>query len=76
MLKELRKAINRNADHCNKELETVKRSQSKLDNSTAKMKTELKALNSKVNNTEERISYLEDRIIEITQSEQQKEKQI
>ena len=52
MLKELRKAINRNADHCNKELETVKRSQSKLDNSTAKMKTELKALNSKVNNTE------------------------
>ena len=27
ILKELRKAINRNADHCNEELETIKRSQ-------------------------------------------------
>ena len=32
MLKELRKIIDRNADNCNKELETIKRSQSKLDN--------------------------------------------
>ena len=30
ILKELRKIINRNADHCNKELENMKRSQSKL----------------------------------------------
>ena len=29
VLKELRKIINRNGDHCNKELETIKRSQSK-----------------------------------------------
>ena len=27
MLKELKKIINRNADHCNKELETIKRNQ-------------------------------------------------
>ena len=32
MLKELRKIIDRNADHCKKELETMKRNQSKLDN--------------------------------------------
>ena len=29
MLKELRKMIDRNADHCNKELETIKTNQSK-----------------------------------------------
>ena len=44
MLKELRKAVNRNADHCNKETETIKRSQSKLDNSIVEMKTKLKAI--------------------------------
>ena len=54
MLKELRKAIDRNEDHCNKELETIKRSQSKLDNPIAEMKTELKAINSKLNNAEEK----------------------
>ena len=38
MLEELRKAITRNADHCNKDLETIKLSQSKLDNSLAEVK--------------------------------------
>ena len=42
MLKELRKTFNRNSGHCNKELETIGK-QSKLDNSTAKRKIELKA---------------------------------
>lgn len=37
-LKELRKTVDRNADDCNKELETRKRKQSKLDNSVAKKK--------------------------------------
>ena len=32
MLIELRKIIDRNADHCNKELETVKKNPSKSDN--------------------------------------------
>ena len=40
------------------------------------MKTELKAINSKLNNAEEWISDLEDRIMEITQSEQQTERQM
>ena len=35
------------------------------------MKAELKAMNSRMNNAEERISDLKDRIMEITQSEQQ-----
>lgn len=45
MLKELRKTADRNVDHCNKELETIKKSQSTLDNSIAKMKTKPKATN-------------------------------
>ena len=53
MLKELRKIINRNADHCNKELETIKMNQSKLDNSIAEIKTNLEAMNSRLNDTEE-----------------------
>ena len=40
------------------------------------MKTELKAINGKLNNAEEQISDLEDRIMEITKSEQLKEKQM
>lgn len=47
LLKELRKAIDKNADYCKKELETVKGCQEKLENSFAEMKTELKAVNSK-----------------------------
>ena len=76
ILKELRKAIDRNADHCNKELETIKRSQLKFENSFAETKAELKAMNSKLNNAEQQISDLEDRIMEFTQSEQQTERQI
>lgn len=49
ILKKLRKIIARNRDHCNKELETIKRGQLKLDNSIAKMKTKLKTLNNKAN---------------------------
>lgn len=62
-----------NADYCKKELETVKGCQEKLENSFAEMKTELKAVNSKKkkNNVAEEINDLEDRIMEIAQSEQQ-----
>ena len=70
-MKELRKAIKRNAEHCKKELETIKRNQEKLENSFTEMKAELKAMNSRMNNAEESISDLEDRKMEITQSGQQ-----
>ena len=40
------------------------------------MQVELKALNSRMNNTEEGMSDLEDRIMEITQSGWQAEKQM
>ena len=53
ILKELRKTIDRNADCCKKGLETIKRNQEKLENSFAKTKTELKAVNNRVNSAEE-----------------------
>ena len=66
----------RNADNCKKEPETIRRSQEKLEDSFAETKAELKAMNSRMNNAEERISALEDRIMEITQSKQQIERQL
>ena len=45
ILKELRKATKRNAEYCKKQLEIIKRSQEKLENSFAEMKAELKAMN-------------------------------
>ena len=61
ILKEWRKAINRNANYWEKELETIRIQ----ENAFAETKTELKAMKSKINNAEERISDLEDRIMEI-----------
>ena len=61
ILKDLRMAIDNNADSCKKEIETIRRIQEKLENSFAKMKAELKAMHSKMNNAEEWISDLEDR---------------
>ena len=47
MLKIPRKTIDKKADHCNKELETIRRP--KLDNATAEIKTKLKPINSRPN---------------------------
>lgn len=48
MLRELRKAINRNANCYKKELGTIRRSQEKLENSFAKVKVELKVMNTRI----------------------------
>ena len=61
VLKELTKVTNRNAEHiartrnykkkcitCNKELDIIKIRQSKLDKSTAKVKTNLETTNSRL----------------------------
>ena len=73
ILKELRKAMDRNAYHCKKELEAIRSCQETLENSFAETKAELKATNNRMNNAEERISDLQDRIMEITQSGRQTE---
>lgn len=53
MLKDLRKSINRSADSYKKELKTEKKSQLRLENSFVKIKTELKAVNTKLNDAEQ-----------------------
>ena len=65
IMKDWRKAINRNVDYYKKELEIIKRNQVKLEDSFTRTKSELKAINSK----------LEDRILKITPSEKQSERQ-
>ena len=68
--------MNSNADSFRKELENIRRNQEILENSFAEMQTELKALKNRMNNAEERISDLKDRIMEITQLEHRKENQM
>ena len=75
-VKDLRVYINCNEDYFRKELENIRRNQEILENSFAETQTELKALKSRMNNVEERISDLGDRIMEITQSGQQTENQM
>ena len=67
--------MNSSADSFRKELENIRRSQEKLENSFAQIQTEFKAIKSRMNNAEERIS-VEDKIMEITQSEQLAENQM
>ena len=68
-MKEWRVDMNSNTDYFRKELENIKKSKEKLENSFAEKQAELKALKSRMNNAEEWISGLEDRIMEITQAE-------
>ena len=76
ILKELREDINSNVDYFIKKLENTWLSQEKLENSFANMQTELNTLKSKMNNVEQCIRDLEDRLVEITESGQQTENQM
>ena len=63
-------------EHFNKELENIKKTQSETKSSINEIKNTLEKMNSRLSGTEECIRDLEDRKMEITQSEQQKEKQV
>ena len=52
----------------------MKKSQSELKNKITEMKTTLEGIKSRIGDTEEGLSDLEDKIMAITQSEQQKNK--
>ena len=73
--KKWRKAIDGNADYCKKGTRNYKKEPRKLRKVICKDKTELKAMSSTMNNSEERISDLEDRLMAITQWGQQIERQ-
>ena len=65
---------NSNADSFTKEIQGGM--QEKLENSFAEMQRELKAIKTRMNNAEEQISDMEDKIMEITQPGQQTENQM
>ena len=76
MLIELRKRTDENSENFNRELENMKKNEPELKNTIPEMKNTLGGNKQQTGDTEECISDLEVRIMEVTQSDQQKEKQI
>ena len=66
MLNTLKKIINIKVDHWNKRLEAINMNQLKIDNLMSELKRYQEAMNSWLNDTEQWISNLEDRRVEIT----------
>ena len=58
----------------NKDLEEIKKSQDIMDNATNKIKNTLEATNSRIMEAENKISEVEERMVEINESERKKEK--
>ena len=69
MLTEPEKRIDKYSENFNKELESMKKNQSKLKNTMTKMKNTPEGINSRLGDAKKHISDLEDRLVEITQSE-------
>ena len=61
------------SENYNQDWENIRKNQSELKNTITEMKNTLEWINSRLDDTEEWISNQEDRVIEITQPEQQKE---
>ena len=57
-----------------KDLEEIKKSQSIMNNVTTEIKSTLEGTNSRITEAEERISVVEDRMVEINEAERKKEK--
>jgi len=60
----------------NKNLEEIKKSQSIMNNAITEIKSTLEWTNSKVTEAEERISKVEDTMVEINEAERGKQKRI
>ena len=78
MIQELRKRmesqIKELKEMFNEELEYLKNKQIKINNTISEMKISLEGINSRVSEAEERISKVEDRVVEITATEKNEEK--
>ena len=57
-----------------KELEDIQKKQTEIKNAVTEMKNTLKGINSRLHDTDELLSKLEDRVVEITEPEQKMEK--
>ena len=78
MIQELRKRmesqIKELKEMFNEELEYLKNKQIKINNTISEMKISLEGINSRVSEAEERISKVEDRVVQITATEKNEEK--
>ena len=72
MVTALGKRIVRHDENFNQELQNTKKNKTEFKNTKTEMKDTLKGINSRLGDTEECISDLGDRIMEITQSKQEK----
>ena len=80
MIQDLRKRteakIEKMQEMFNKDLEELKNKQTEIDNTVTEIKNTLEGINSRISEAEEWISDLEDRMVEFTVIEQNKEKRM
>ena len=80
MIQDLRKRmeakIEKMQEMFNKDLEELKNKQTEMTNTITEMKTTLEGISNIITGAEEWISYLEDRMVEFTAVEQNKEKRM
>ena len=76
MLTDPGRRIDEFSEKINKKMEDIKKNQSEMKNTILEMKNSLEGLESPVGDTEEGICVLDERLEEITQGEQVKEKRI
>ena len=74
MVAKLRKRIEEHSDNFNKDLEYIRKNQTEMKNTKTEMKNTLEGINSRLNDTEEWITKLEDRVVEITATEEKTKK--
>ena len=76
MIQNLGNRIEKIQETFNKDLEALKSKQTMMNNTIKENKNSLKGINSRITEAEEQISDLEDKIVEITIGEQNKEKRM
>ena len=76
MIQNLKNRMQKIQETCNKDLEELKSKQTMMNNTMNEIKNSLEGINSRITEGEEQISDLEDKIVEITTTEQNKEKRM
>ena len=74
MIQNLGNRIDKMQETFNKDIEELQRNQATMKNTITEKKTTLEGINSRITVAEERISDLEDRMVEFTAVEQNKKK--
>ena len=76
MIQNLANRMEKIQEMFNKDPEELKSKQTMMNNTINEIKNSLEGINSRTTEAEERISYLEDKIVEITTADQNKEKRM